>query len=629
MTEPSRTAAPQPAEGPTADNASDSLTRGFLFADLRDYTRFVETRGAVQAASLLTRYRDLVRAAVGRHHGSEIKTEGDSFYVVFPVVSQAVECGLAIVAAAAGSVDSSEQPISVGVGIHAGETVRTPDGYVGGPVNIAARICALAAPGEVLVSDTVRALTQTILPAAFEARGRRLLKGVAEPITVFAVMPADRAAALIETRARRQRRRRWILAGATFAVGAAILGGAAWWASRPPAGLPPGPWTIGMLLPRGELADAFAPQLNGVQLAVDEANSAGGVGGAPLTIDVRDETDASGPELPAQALTVDPRVIAVVGPSFSGNAAAVIPITNRAGLLECGAYTTSPALTKPRFGATDLRSAAPDRINFVRLAPSDDIQAAAAAFFAYNDLGMRAALVVDDTQVDVGGVEAATNFQNAFVKVGGTFVRRSLNPGSSQSDLATVLMPLTEPGAGALIDGVYFGGLTDSGAVELRQAMVAAGFGAVPFLTWEALLDGSGADEGSYINRTASSAAGSYATESSIAPFTHDFDARYRAAFGAEPDPYSGAAHACTQVILSSLEAVAASGPTAAGLREAVRDWAVNPAHRFATVLGQVGFDANGDDLAQFVTIFRVDMGANGGVGDWIFAKQADYGPAL
>ena len=88
-----------------------SVTRGFLFSDLRDYTRYVEAHGAVDAADLLERYRATVRKAVAEHDGAEIKTEGDSFYVVFPAVSAAVLCGLAIVDAAGGTgADATARP---------------------------------------------------------------------------------------------------------------------------------------------------------------------------------------------------------------------------------------------------------------------------------------------------------------------------------------------------------------------------------------------------------------------------------------------------------------------------------------------------------------------------------------
>src|SRR5438552_17311272 len=178
---------PNPQSVPEQPGAPDSVTRGFLFSDLRAYTDYVETHGAARAASLLDRYRTLVRDAIKRFGGAEIKTEGDSFYVVFNSVSSAVRCGLVITANAL--PDAAEHPdelIKVGIGVHAGETIETSEGYVGSPVNIAARICSQAGPNEVLVSETVRSLTRTVLPVRFEPRGRRQLKGIAEPIALYA-----------------------------------------------------------------------------------------------------------------------------------------------------------------------------------------------------------------------------------------------------------------------------------------------------------------------------------------------------------------------------------------------------------------------------------------------------------
>ncbi len=123
--------------------------------------------------------------------GAEIKTEGDSFYVVFPSASRAVAAGLAIAARAAeANAVQSGEPIRVGVGIHAGETEERAEGYVGTAVNIAARVCGLARPGEVLVTETVRSLTRTSGRYRFVARGRPALKGIAEPIAIFAAEDA-------------------------------------------------------------------------------------------------------------------------------------------------------------------------------------------------------------------------------------------------------------------------------------------------------------------------------------------------------------------------------------------------------------------------------------------------------
>ena len=206
-----------------------SQTRGFLFADLRDYARFVETYGDQAAADLLTRYRILVRDVIGRFDGAEIRTEGDSFYVVFTSASAAVNGGLAILeAAATAGGDAGTSAIRVGVGVHAGETAETPEGLVGSAVNLAARICALAGPGELLVSDTVRGLTRTFMPVQFVPYGRRRLKGIAEPVLIYRALPVSAdARAVGGIRARWRPRWSPMLVAAAVALPLALVAGVA------------------------------------------------------------------------------------------------------------------------------------------------------------------------------------------------------------------------------------------------------------------------------------------------------------------------------------------------------------------------------------------------------------------
>ena len=168
-----------------------NLTRGFLFADLRGYTAFVEEHGDEAAVRLLDAFRRLVRLVVAHYDGAEIKTEGDSFYVVFPSSSAAVQAGLGIIERAAAETERRpELPIAVGIGVHAGESSEWIEGYVGSSVNIAARLCAQAEPGEVLVSDTVRTLIRTSSKLEFVDRGQRTLKGIDEPMATWAALPA-------------------------------------------------------------------------------------------------------------------------------------------------------------------------------------------------------------------------------------------------------------------------------------------------------------------------------------------------------------------------------------------------------------------------------------------------------
>jgi class 3 adenylate cyclase len=214
-------------EDATTDASAPSIARGFLFADLRGYSAWVERHGDQAASVLIGEYRELVRRAVAEHRGAEIKTEGDSFYVVFDSPSMAVKCGLRIVELAAASTAAAGGPIPVGVGVHAGETVATGEGFIGSAVNVAARVCSQARAGELLVTDAVRSLTRTYLDVAFLALGRRRLKGISEPISLYRVTPgrvADSAPAWRRVAAN------WPLVAAAVAIPlilvVAVIGGA-------------------------------------------------------------------------------------------------------------------------------------------------------------------------------------------------------------------------------------------------------------------------------------------------------------------------------------------------------------------------------------------------------------------
>ncbi|HYC06549.1 MAG TPA: adenylate/guanylate cyclase domain-containing protein [Candidatus Binatia bacterium] len=233
------------------------LTRGFLFCDLRGYTAFVDSHGDRAAAELLDEFRGLVREAIERTGGGEIRTEGDSFYAVFPSASAAIRCGLAILEGAADRKSQRpDRPIDAAVGIHAGEAVDRPDGPVGIAVNIAARVCSVAAAGELLVTDTVRALSRASLDVTFVPRGRRTLKGLAEPIALFAVVDSGRATPGATARARdtrglittgRARIAVVSVAAITVLGGAVLVGAAALASGRGAAGSSPSTSTSGHL----------------------------------------------------------------------------------------------------------------------------------------------------------------------------------------------------------------------------------------------------------------------------------------------------------------------------------------------------------------------------------------------
>lgn len=602
----------------SSEGARSGSTRGFLFADLRGYSQFVEQRGALAASELLATYRSIARAAIARFEGAEVQTEGDSFFVVFSSVSAAVRCGMALVADA-GAQSTPDLPIRVGVGIHAGETVETSDSFIGSGVNIAARICSQARPGEVLVSETVRALTRNVLPVGFEARGRPSLKGIVERLPLYAVSESP------ASRGNVSRRGRVAVAGMVLLLGVAVLG-IGWAMMQRAPGLPPGEWKIGLVTTLS-VSEGDAPFLGGhiadaVELAVEELNSSGGIHGRPLrlvTLDdrfeeqlVRDHT---------RTLVNDAAVIAMIGPITSGHALRAVPISNAAGLLHCSPTNTDPALTKPRHGALDIRGSDEGRVSYVRIAPSDDIQSKAMARYAFVDLRATSVLVIDDGVI---GGQMAEMFTQEFQALGGIVSTRTLNEGT---DVVALLEPVLNGGQAP--NAVFFSGETASGGPLVRLAMEEIGHADLPYLAWDAMLDGSGAEEGTYINAVgAELAEGTHATLSALPDSKFGFVSEYRDRFGVEPEQYAAGAYACVEVIVEALRAVAFPDMTASRLRDEVRGYTVDLDRRYETVVGNIGFDQNGDNVRQFVAFYRVDPLAEGGRGDWVLIKKQDFGPA-
>ncbi len=115
-----------------------------------------------------------------RHRGREVKTIGDGFLATFDATTRAVRAAQEIVAAAKGL------GLDVRAGVHTGEVEVRPDDVVGLAVSIARRICDLAGPGEVLVSEAVNGLLVGSGFATAE-QGTHVLKGVPDEWRLFVV----------------------------------------------------------------------------------------------------------------------------------------------------------------------------------------------------------------------------------------------------------------------------------------------------------------------------------------------------------------------------------------------------------------------------------------------------------
>jgi predicted ATPase/class 3 adenylate cyclase len=141
----------------------------FLFTDIEGSTRLVEQLGARFPETLETHHA-ILRAAIEAHGGTEVSTEGDAFFAVFPSAVDAVAATVDAQRALAAAPWPGDLPIRVRMGLHTGEGVLGGDNYVGVDVHRAARISAAGHGGQVLLSDASRALVHTKLPEGVELR---------------------------------------------------------------------------------------------------------------------------------------------------------------------------------------------------------------------------------------------------------------------------------------------------------------------------------------------------------------------------------------------------------------------------------------------------------------------------
>jgi class 3 adenylate cyclase len=162
---------------------ADRVLATVLFTDIVDSTSRAAQLGDRAWRELLDRHHIVVRRRLAEYRGEEIDTAGDGFFAVFDGPGRGIECARAIVA------DVSGLGLQLRAGLHTGECERTDNGLAGIAVPIGSRVAALARPGEILVSGTVRDLVAGS-GHAFEERGAHELKGVPGEWRLYAVSDA-------------------------------------------------------------------------------------------------------------------------------------------------------------------------------------------------------------------------------------------------------------------------------------------------------------------------------------------------------------------------------------------------------------------------------------------------------
>jgi predicted ATPase/class 3 adenylate cyclase len=171
--------------GAVSELPSGAVT--FLFTDIEGSTRLVKALRE-RYPQVLAEHRRLVRAAIAGQAGHEVGTEGDAFFAAFAGAKQAVLCALEIQRALAAHEWPADAAVRVRIGIHTGQAVPTGEDYTGLAVHRAARICAVARGGQVLISQA----TQTIIEDEEDDPGftlvdlgERALKDLDRPVRLF------------------------------------------------------------------------------------------------------------------------------------------------------------------------------------------------------------------------------------------------------------------------------------------------------------------------------------------------------------------------------------------------------------------------------------------------------------
>jgi len=216
-----------PRDDGSDGGSSQGAVRTFLIADVRGFTRYTQEEGDEAASELASRFAAVVREEVPKFDGELLEVRGDEALCVFGSARQALRAAIGLQRRfrEAGNGDPSF-PLGVGIGLDAGEAVPTDGGYRGKALNLAARLCALAGPGEVLATDSVVHLAHRVDGIHFVPRRAVHLKGVQETVRVVEVRSVEAlppVPSLPPSRtARRRRLALWVMA--LCATAALVLG---------------------------------------------------------------------------------------------------------------------------------------------------------------------------------------------------------------------------------------------------------------------------------------------------------------------------------------------------------------------------------------------------------------------
>ena len=159
-----------------------------LFTDIEGSTRLLRRLGE-RYGELVREHHNLLRAVAAAHGGRVVDTQGDAFFFAFTTSKQALSAGVEAQRQLAEHVWPDGVDVRVRMGMHTGEPALGAEGYLGIDVVEAARICSAAHGGQLVASESTRALALSDPPhgISFRDLGEHMLKGLERPQRLYQV----------------------------------------------------------------------------------------------------------------------------------------------------------------------------------------------------------------------------------------------------------------------------------------------------------------------------------------------------------------------------------------------------------------------------------------------------------
>lgn len=160
----------------------------FMFTDIEGSTKLLQELGD-EYEKVLRAHHKILRDSIKRHHGKEIDTAGDGFFIVFNKVRDAVNSAAEIQKNISRKKFVRGVSVNVRIGVHTGEALKARTGYVGIDVHRASRVAASGHGGQLLISESTKVLLGKYLPAGTSIKdlGEYLLKDLEKPEHLFQV----------------------------------------------------------------------------------------------------------------------------------------------------------------------------------------------------------------------------------------------------------------------------------------------------------------------------------------------------------------------------------------------------------------------------------------------------------